>query len=430
MAKSKRDPKSVELANRIIEQYQPESVQDMQNALKDIFGPMFESMLKGEMNHHLGYDSNDKGEKSTDNRRNGYGKKILNTSAGEVEIEVPRDRDGSFEPQIIPKRKKDVSEIEDKVISMYARGMSQRDISSTIEDIYGFSVSHEMVSDITDTVLPDLEEWQSRPLDECYPFVFVDCMYTTIRNQYETKKYAVYTILGYTIEGNKDILGLWLNETESKHKWMQIFDEIKARGVEDIFFISMDGVSGLEEGARSIFSDVVVQRCIVHLIRNSIKYVPSKDYKAFTASLRKVYGAQSLKACQSTFESFKQQWSAYPGAIDVWERNFEHVEQLYEYGSAVRKIMYTTNAVESIHSSFRKATKKGAFPNENALLKVLYLRVKELENKWEGGHIQNWSLAMNQLLTDDRLKDRVLKYLSVLFRTYTLYLTNPPLLFY
>ncbi|WP_047982902.1 IS256 family transposase [Ornithinibacillus californiensis] len=411
MAKSKRDPQSVELANRIIEQYQPESVQDMQNALKDIFGPMFEAMLKGEMNHHLGYDSNDKREKETENRRNGYGKKTLNTSAGEVEIDVPRDRDGSFEPQIIPKRKKDVSEIEDKVIAMYARGMSQRDISSTIEDIYGFSVSHEMVSDITDTVLPDLEEWQSRPLNECYPFVFVDCMYTTIRNQYETKKYAVYTILGYTMEGNKDILGLWLNETESKHKWMQIFDEIKARGVEDIFFISMDGVSGLEEGARSIFPDVIVQRCIVHLIRNSIKYVPSKDYKAFTSSLRKVYGAQSLKACQSAFESFKQQWSAYPGGIDVWERNFEHVEQLYDYGSAVRKIMYTTNAVESIHSSFRKVTKKGAFPNENALLKVLYLRVRELENKWEGGHIQNWSLAMNQLLMDDRLKDRVLKYI-------------------
>lgn len=411
MAKSKRDPKTVELANRIIEQYQPESVQDMQMALKDIFGPMFEAMLKGEMNHHLGYDSNDKGEKETKNRRNGYGKKNVKTSAGEVEIEVPRDRDGSFEPQLIPKRKKDVSEIEDKVIAMYARGMSQRDISSTIEDIYGFSVSHEMVSDITDTVLPELEEWQSRPLNNCYPFLFVDCMYTTIRNQYETKKYAVYTILGYTMEGKKDILGLWLNETESKHKWMQIFDEIKARGVEDIFFISMDGVSGLEDGARAIFPEVIVQRCIVHLIRNSIKYVPSKDYKAFTASLKKVYGAQSLKACQSAFEAFKQQWSSYPGAIDVWVRNFDHVEQLFDYGSAVRRIMYTTNSVESIHSSFRKVTKKGAFPNENALLKVLYLRVKELEAKWEGGHVQNWSLVMNQLLVDDQLKDRVLKYI-------------------
>nr|WP_204758492.1 IS256 family transposase [Lentibacillus sediminis] len=412
LAKPKRDSKSVDLANRIIEEYQPESVEDMQNALRDIFGPMFETMLKGEMNHHLGYESNDKNEKDTKNRRNGYGNKTVKTSSGEVGIEVPRDRDGSFDPKLIPKRQKDVSAIEDKVISMYARGMSQRDISSTVEDIYGFSVSHEMISDITDSILPELEEWQTRPLSNCYPFVFVDCMYTTIRNQYETKKYAVYTILGYTLEGSKDILGLWLNETESKHKWMQIFDEIKARGVEDIFFISMDGVSGLEEGARSIFPDVINQRCIVHLIRNSVKYVPSKDYKPFTQAIRKVYAAPSLKACHSAFDSFKQQWSAYPGAIDVWTRNFHHVEQLFDYGSAIRKIMYTTNAVESIHSSFRKVTKKGAFPNENALLKVLYLRVTELEKKWEGGHIQNWAMVMNQLLLHDTLKNRVLKYLE------------------
>ncbi|WP_304956804.1 IS256 family transposase [Virgibacillus salidurans] len=412
MDKPKRDSKSVDLANRIIEEYQPESVEDMQNALRDIFGPMFETVLKGEMNHHLGYESNDKDEKATENRRNGYGKKSIKTSSGEVGIKVPRDRDGSFNPELIPKRKKDVSAIENKVISMYARGMSQRDISSTIEDIYGFSVSHEMVSDITDHVLSELEEWQSRPLSSCYAFVFVDCMYTTVRNQYETKKYAVYTILGYTIEGTKEILGLWLNETESKHKWMQIFDEIKARGVEDIFFISMDGVSGLEEGARSIFPNVTVQRCMVHLIRNSVKYVPSKDYKAFTKALRKVYGAPSLKACHSAFESFQQQWASYPGAIDVWTRNFHHVEQLYDYGSAIRKVMYTTNAVESIHSSFRKVTKKGAFPNENALLKVLYLRVTELEKKWEGGYIQSWPMVMNQLLLHENLKDRVLKYLE------------------
>ncbi|AVQ98364.1 IS256 family transposase [Oceanobacillus iheyensis] len=412
MAKSKRDQKSAELANQILENYQPETLEDMQNALKDIFGPMFESMLKGEMNNHLGYDSNDKKEKNTENRRNGYGKKTLKTSSGEVDIQVLRDRDGSFEPKLIPKRKKDVSAIENKVISMYARGLSQRDISSTIEDIYGFSVSHEMVSDITDQVLPELEEWQTRPLSNCYAFVFVDCMYTTIRNQYETKKYAVYTILGYTIEGRKEVLGLWLNETESKHKWMQIFDEIKARGVEDIFFISMDGVSGLEEGSRAIFPEVVVQRCIVHLIRNSIKYVPSKDYKDFTKALRKVYSAPSLKACISAFESFQQQWAAYPGATDVWVRNFSHVEQLFDYGSAIRKVMYTTNAVESIHSSFRKVTKKGAFPNENALLKVLYLRIKELETKWEGGHIQNWPLVMNQLLLHENLKERALKYME------------------
>ena len=293
---------------------------------------------------------------------------------------------------------------------MYARGMSQRDISKTIEDIYGFSISHEMVSDITDSILPELEEWQSRSLNKCYAFVFVDCLYTTIRNQYETKEYAVYTILGYTLEGRKEILGLWLNETESKNRWMQIFDEIKGRGVEDIFFMSMDGVSGLEAGARSIFPNVVVQRCIVHLVRNSIKYVPTKDYKAFTASLKKVYGAPSLQASRTAFEAFKKQWSSYPGAIGVWDRNFNHVEQLFDYGSDIRRIIYTTNAVESVHSSFRKVTKKGAFPNENPLLKLLYLRTQELQTKWNGGTIRNWSMVLNQLMINDKFKDRIEKY--------------------
>ena len=410
MARKKRNPQAVALAQQIISQYQPESVADMEDALKDIFGPMFEAMLQGEMNNHLGYESNDHGAKSTTNRRNGYGTKTIKTTKGNVEINVPRDRDASFEPQIIPKREKDVSGIEDKVLAMYARGMSQRDISSTIEDIYGFNISAETVSDITDSVLNRLEEWQSRPLKKFYTFLFVDCMYVTIRGDYETKNYAVYTILGYDINGFKDILGLWLNETESKHVWMQIFDEIKGRGVEDILFISMDGVSGLEEGAKSIFPNVVVQRCIVHLIRNSIKYIPSKDYKAFTSALKKVYGAPNLKACIAEFEKLKQIWSAYPGAVDVWIRNFKHVEQLFNYGSAVRRIMYTTNAVESVNSSFRKATKKGAFPHENALLKLLYLRITELYKKWKDRPVSNWAMVRNQLITDEKIKDRMLKY--------------------
>lgn len=410
MSGKKRDPKKNELAQKILDAYQPESVEDMQEALKDIFGPLFETMLKGEMNHHLGYDSNSKDAKPTDNRRNGYGSKKVKTSYGEIDIDVPRDRDASFEPELIKKRQTDVSSIENKVLAMYARGMSQRDISKTIEDIYGFSISHEMVSDITDSILPELEEWQSRSLNKCYAFVFVDCLYTTIRNQYETKEYAVYTILGYTLEGRKEILGLWLNETESKNRWMQIFDEIKGRGVEDIFFMSMDGVSGLEAGARSIFPNVVVQRCIVHLVRNSIKYVPTKDYKAFTASLKKVYGAPSLQASRTAFEAFKKQWSSYPGAIGVWDRNFNHVEQLFDYGSDIRRIIYTTNAVESVHSSFRKVTKKGAFPNENALLKLLYLRTQELQTKWNGGTIRNWSMVLNQLMINDKFKDRIEKY--------------------
>lgn len=412
MARIKRDPKKVALAQAIIDAYNPESVEDMNDALKDLFGPLFESMLQGEMNNHLGYSSNDKGPKKTDNRRNGYTKKTLKTTQGEIEIESPRDRDGSFEPVLVPKRKKDVSAIEEKVLAMYARGMSQRDISSTIEDIYGFSVSHDMISDITDTILPELEDWRNRPLKKCYPFLFVDCMYVSLRQDYEVKECAVYVILGYDLHGGKEVLGLWLSPTESKNQWMQIFDELKTRGMEDVFFISMDGVSGLEEGAKSIFPNVVVQRCIVHLIRNSIKYVPTKDYKKYTAALKRVYGASSLNAAKTAFETFKNEWKQYPGAVDTWERNFKHVEQLFNYGSAVRKIMYTTNAIESVNSSFRKVTKKGTFPNENSLFKLLYLRIKELNTKWEAGHIPNWSMVLNQLMINDNFSTRINKYLN------------------
>ena len=399
-----------ELVKAIIETYQPETAKDVQDALKDIFGPMFEAMLQGEMNNHLGYENNDKGEKQTDNRRNGYITKNVKTSMGEMTIDVPRDRDGSFEPQIVPKRTKDISDIDRKVLSMYAKGMSQRDISATIEDIYGFKISHDTISQITDCVLEELNEWQSRPLKKCYPFVFVDCMYVTMRYEYESKETAVYTILGYDINGHKDILGIWLNETESKHSWMQIFDEIKSRGVEDIFFISMDGVSGLEQGSKEIFKGVVVQRCIVHLIRNSLKYVPSKDYKKFTANLKLIYGAVNLKTAQNEFEKFKTTWSKYSGAVDVWERNFKHVEQLFDYPSAIRKVMYTTNAIESINSSFRKVTKKGSFPNENALFKLLYLRVTELYKKWEDSTISNWAMVRNALDAHPNFQERFRKY--------------------
>ncbi|HBK4578419.1 TPA: IS256 family transposase [Enterococcus faecium] len=407
MARKKRNPDAEKLAESILNAYQPESVDDMQDALKDVFGPLFEKMLQGELNNHLGYDAHSKEPKEHDNRRNGYGTKTLKTSFGEVAIDVPRDREASFEPELIPKRKRDVSDIEGKVLSMYARGMSQRDIAATVEAIYGFDISHEMISDITDAVLPELEEWQARPLAKCYAFLFVDCMYVTLRENYEAKEYAVYTILGYDLKGNKEILGLWLNQTESKNRWMQVFDELKARGVEDVFFISMDGVSGLEEGAKAIFPSVIVQRCIVHLVRNALRYIPSKDYKEVCRDMKKFYGASSLNAAHAAFDSFQNRWSHYSGAVDVWKRNFADVEQLFDYGSAIRKIMYTTNAVESVHSSFRKVTKKGAFSNENALLKLLYLRTKELHAKWSGGRIQNWAMVLNQLMINETFSSRM-----------------------
>ena len=408
--KNKRSEASKAIAQAIIDQYQPKSAEDMQDALRDIFGPMFEAMMQGEMNSHLGYASNDHGFKETTNRRNGYTHKTLKSSMGEIEIDAPRDRNGSFDPQIIPKRSTDVSGIEEKVLSMYAKGMSQRDIADTIEDIYGFEISHETISNITDQVIETASEWQNRPLKKFYTFVFVDCLYVNIRKELETKNCAVYVVLGYDVNGIKDILGIWIGESEGKHYWMQIFDEIKGRGVEDILFISMDGVSGLEEGAKSIFKNVVVQRCIVHLIRNSIKYVPSKDYKAFTSQLKKVYGASGLKAATAEFERFKQTWSQYPGAIDVWSRNWAHIEQLYNYGSAVRKVMYTTNSIESVNSSFRKVTKKGSFPSEDSVMKALYLRITELYKKWNGRPVANWAMVRNQLAMDENIQSRIAKY--------------------
>lgn len=410
MAARKKNTPGQAIAKAIIDQYKPTSVEEMQDALRDVFGPMFEAMLQGEMDAHLGYESNDHGPKETSNRRNGYNTKSIRSSMGEVEIQTPRDREGTFKPQIIPKRSRDVSGMEDKVLSMYAKGMSQRDIADTIRDIYGFDISHEMISNITDRVIDTAREWQNRPLKKFYTFLFVDCLYVNIRKDMETKSCAVYVILGYDIDGIKDVLGIWIGDSEGKHYWMQIFDEIKGRGVEDVLFICMDGVSGLEEGARSIFKDVVVQRCIVHLIRNSIKYVPSKDYKAFTAQLKRIYGAASLKAAEAEFERFKQAWSHYPGAVDVWVRNWSHVEQLFNYGSAVRKVMYTTNAIEAVNSSFRKVTKKGTFPSEDAVLKALYLRLTELYKKWNARPVAHWALVRNQLAMDDRMQARILKY--------------------
>ena len=408
--KQKRDPRTVAIAKAILEQYDCKNVEDMQDAIKDIFGPMFEAMLQGEMDSHLGYGSNDHGPKSTENRRNGYSGKTLKSTYGDIPIEVPRDRDASFEPQAIPKRERDVSGIEDKVLAMYARGMSQRDIAETVEDIYGFEISHDTISTITDRVIETAEEWQNRPLKKFYTFLFVDCLYVTVRKEMETKNCAVYVILGYDVNGVKDILGIWIGEAEGKHYWMQIFDEIKARGVEDVLFISMDGVSGLEEGAKSIFKDAVVQRCIVHLIRNSIKYIPTRDYKAYTSHLKKVYGAASLKAAEAEFERFKQAWSQYPGAVDVWARSWQHVEQLFNYGSAVRKVMYTTNSIEAVNSSCRKVTKKGSFPSEDAVRKALYLRIAELYRKWAGRPVSNWALVRNQLSMDDKMQARIMKY--------------------
>lgn len=410
MAKKKNLTPEEQFAEAFVSNLKPSSIEDVESGLKSIFGPIFESMLKGELQAHLGYESNDHETKETSNRRNGYTNKTLKSSLGEIPIQSPRDREGSFEPAIIPKRQTDISGIENKVLAMYGKGMSQRDIADIIDDIYGFRLSAEQISIITDSVIEEMTKWQERTLKKMYTFMFVDCLYVNIRTDYETKKHAIYCIVAYDLDGRKDILGLWVDESESKHQWMKIFDELKQRGVEDVAFISMDGLAGLEDGAKAIFPKAVVQRCIVHMIRNSIKYIPTKKYKDFTGHLKLLYKAPNKKVALLEFEKFKEAWADYPGAVKVWEANWNHVEQLYNYTTAIRKIMYTTNTIESINSSFRKVTSKGTFPNETSVLKVLFLRVLELYDKWKNRAYSNWPIIRNQLILIDDLGDRIAHY--------------------
>ena len=399
MARKKKElSPNRQLAQAIIDQYHPQSVEDMQDALKDIFGPMFEAMLQGEMNSHLDYSNNERGEKETANRRNGYSKKTLKTTVGDVPIEVPRDRDGTFEPAIVPKRKRDVSDIQDKVLSMYAKGMSQRDIADTIEDIYGFEISHETISEITDSVLEQLEEWQNRPLKRFYTFLFVDCLYVAIRKDYETKNYAVYVILGYDVDGQKDILGLWLSESESKHQWMQIFDELKNRGVEDILIACVDGLTGFPQAIEAVFPQTEIQQCIIHQIRNTTKFVSYKEIKPLMADLKRVYAAPTEEIALAELESFDGKWSGkYPKIAKSWKDNWTNLSTYFKYPEAVRRLIYTTNTIEGFNRQLRKVTKsRTVFPSDDSLLKMLYLAMMDITKKWTG-HRQDWGQIHSQL---------------------------------
>lgn len=383
MSKRERNPERERLIKQIIAEYQPKSLLELQDTLKEIFAPLMEDMLKGELDSHLGYVKSDPIPKATTNRRNGSFPKTVRSQLGELELDIPRDRDGEFEPALIPNGKRDVSGIEGKVLSMYAKGMSDRDISTTIDEIYGFSLSHDTISRIVDRVQPHLAEWQSRPLCPCYPFLYIDALVVPVKSEGKAVNKAVYSVIGINTEGIKDCLGFWISDKEGAHFWLSIFDELKTRGVKNIGFVSIDGLTGLEEGINSVYPGAVVQRCMVHLVRNSVKYIPSKHYKAFCADLKAMYGATSLMSAQAALEAFIQKWSAYPSAIKVWKDNFRHVEQLFEYPSEIRKAIYTTNTIEAFNSALRKVTnRKAAFPNDSAVFKVLFLRTMDLATKW------------------------------------------------
>ena len=397
MAKREKNPERDRLVKELLAEYQPKDLFELQDILKDIFGPLMEDMLKGELDSHLGYEKHDQSPKETGNRRNGSFPKTVRSKMGEVPLSIPRDRNGEFDPALVPNGSRDVSGIEEKVLAMYAKGMSDRDISATVDDIYGFNVSHETISRIVDRVQPRLAEWQSRSLKECYPFLYVDALVVPIKSDGRSVNKAVYSIIGIDQDGIKDCLGFWISDKEGAHFWLSIFDELKTRGVKKLGFVSIDGLSGLEDGIRSIYPEAIVQRCMVHLVRNSVKYVPSKHYKAFCADLKAMYGAASQSSAKLALDTFVDKWSAYPSAIKVWVDNFSHVEQLFDYPAEIRKRIYTTNTIEGFNSALRKVTnRKAAFPNDNSVFKILYLRTMDIAKKW-GKPLSGWAIVRGQL---------------------------------
>ncbi|WP_455428412.1 IS256 family transposase [Dryocola sp. LX212] len=360
--------------------------------LTPLIKQLTEAALAAELDSHLAQDI-------AANRKNGSSKKTLKTPTGAFELATPRDRNGSFEPQLVKKHQTTLSdEIERKIIRMFALGMSYKDISQEIEDLYAFSVSSATISAVTDKVIPELKQWQQRPLEAVYPFVWLDAIHYKIREDGRYQSKAVYTVLALNLEGKKEILGLYLSESEGANFWLSVQTDLQNRGVNDILIACVDGLTGFPEAINSIYPDTEVQLCVIHQIRNSIKYVASKHHKAFMADLKPVYRAVSKEAAEVALDELEEKWGQqYPVVIQSWRRKWENLSHYFRYPATIRKVIYTTNAIESVHRQFRKLTKtKGAFPNENSLLKLLYLGLMNAQEKWTMP-IQSWNLTLSQL---------------------------------
>ncbi len=395
-----------EQLRQIIKENDIQSVGDIYNLLKDSFKDMMQEMLEAEMDVSLGYSKNEKGDLLIENKRNGYSPKTVKSQYGEFEVEVPRDRNAEFEPKIIPKYQRDISGIEEKVISLYARGMSTRDIHDQLQDIYGIELSAEMISKITDRIIPDIKEWQSRPLNPMYPFVFMDAIHYKIKEDGRIINRAAYIVLGVTLDGTKDILSITIGANESSKFWLGMLNDLKNRGVIDVLFFCVDGLSGFKEAINSVYPKAQVQRCIIHMLRNSFKYVSYKDIKRFAADFKSVYKAPNEELALAELESFKDKWGKkYPYAISSWESNWDVVSPFFRFSDDIRRIMYTTNIIEGLNRQFRKVTKtKSAFTNDTSLEIMLYLASMNVIKKWTQRY-RNWDMVLSQLglLFDDRL---------------------------
>lgn len=380
----------------LIQEYDIQTAEDIQDALKDLLGDTLKEMLEAEMDEHLGYESYERSENP--NSRNGYKQKQVRGKYGETTLSVPQDRDSTFEPKIVKKRQKDISTIEDKIISMYAKGMTTRQISEIIEDIYGFEVSEGMVSDITDRLLPEIEEWQNRPLAEVYPIIFIDAVHFSVRDNNVIRKLAAYVILGINYEGKKEVLTIQVGENESSKYWLTVLNELKNRGVKDILILCADGLTGIKEAVNAAFPKTEYQRCIVHQVRNTLKYVPEKDRKAFAADLKSIYQAPTEEQGRTNMEAVTEKWQGkYPNAMKSWSSNWDAICPIFKFSADVRKVIYTTNAIESLNSTYRRLNaQRSVFPSPTALMKALYLATFEASKKWTVV-LRNWGRVYGEL---------------------------------
>ena len=390
----------------LIEEYDIETAEDIQEALKDLLGGTIKSMMESEMDEHLGYEPYERGEK--DNYRNGTKKKSVRSHYGGFELDVPQDRNSSFEPQIVKKRQKDISEIDQKIISMYARGLTTRQISDQIEDIYGFECSEGFISNVTDKILQEIDDWQKRPLDSVYPIVFIDAVHFSVREDHVIKKLAAYVMLGINADGIKDVISLQIGENESSKYWLGVLNELKNRRVKDIMVICADGLTEIKETIATAFPQSEYQRCIVHMVRNTLKYVNYKDMKMFANDLKSIYHAPDEKTGYENMLEVTKKWNPkYPNTMKRWEDNWDAISPIFKFSQDVRKVIYTTNAIESLNSTYKKLNRqRSVFPNDTALLKALYLSTLQATKKWTLP-IRNWAKVYGEfsIMYPDRMPE-------------------------
>ena len=412
MAKKDRSPEKIARRAKIRELLQTSnisSMDDIQNLFKETIAEFMENGLDAELDEELGYSKYDYKNKDTGNSRNGHSGKTLRTSFGNVDVAVPRDRDGQFEPQLLKKNQTSVSQdIEEKILSMYAKGMTTGDIETHIRDIYGVEVSDTTVSRVTDKILPIAKEWQQRPLESVYAVVFLDAIHYHVRSEGQIVKKAVYIAIGVSLDGHKDVLGMWIGENESAKFWATVLNGLRNRGVEDIFIACTDNLAGFSQAIEAVFPKTEIQNCVIHQIRNSTKYVSYKDLKALMADLKAVYAAVDEPSAMEALDAFSSRWDKkYPKISASWQENWPNLSTYFKYPQEVRRLIYTTNAIEGFNRQLRKVTKtKSVFPTDDSLLKMLYLAMIDITKKWTGRR-QDWSIIHAQLAVffADRMPD-------------------------